>query len=87
VARGPEAGTPTLLDPLRPDAAQLIAELRALGVDVKMLTGDALPVALEISKSVGLPNIRHVDELKAASAMAGTAPADLLSGVDGFAEV
>ena len=37
VARGPETGTPTLLglvtlvDPPRPDAAQLIAELRALG--------------------------------------------------------
>ncbi|MCI4428279.1 MAG: plasma-membrane proton-efflux P-type ATPase [Burkholderiales bacterium] len=93
IARGPEPGAPTLLglvtlvDPLRPDAAQLIAELRALGVGVKMLTGDALPVALEIARSVGLPNIRHVDELKAASATTGTEPTDFLAGVDGFAEV
>ena len=83
VARGPEAGTPTLLglvtlvDPLRPDAAKLIADLRELGVGVKMLTGDALPVALEIAKSVGLPNIRRVDELKAARAKTGTEPSGL----------
>src|ERR1017187_6214552 len=54
IARGPETGTPALVglvslyDPLRPDAKQLIAELRDLGVPVKMLTGDALPVACEI---------------------------------------
>ncbi len=93
VARGPAAATPillglvTLVDPLRPDAAQLITQLRDLGVGVKVLTGDALPVAREIAKSVGLPNIRHVDELKAASAKAGSEQVDYLAGVDGFAEV
>jgi H+-transporting ATPase len=91
VARGPTAGAPallglvTLVDPLRPDAAQLITNLRDLGVGVKVLTGDALPVALEIAKSVGLPNIRRVDELKAANT--GTGQTDLLARVDGFAEV
>ena len=93
VARGPATATPTLLglvtlvDPLRPDAAAFIAELQALGVRVKMLTGDALPVALDIAHSVGLPNIRRVDELKAASATPGRASAALLADVDGFAEV
>src|SRR5579859_948293 len=54
VARGPENGPPALVglvmlyDPPRPDAKQLIASLRALGVTVKMLTGDALAVAREI---------------------------------------
>src|ERR1019366_6540345 len=54
VARGPETGAPALVglvslyDPPRPDAKQLIATLLDLGVPVKMLTGDALPVALEI---------------------------------------
>jgi plasma-membrane proton-efflux P-type ATPase len=93
VARGPETGTLELLglvslyDPLRPDAGQLIAALRGLGVSVKMLTGDALAVASEIAKGIGLPNIRRVADLKAASAMPGNASVDLLAGVDGFAEV
>jgi H+-transporting ATPase len=93
VARGPETGTPTLLglvtlfDPPRPDAKQLIAELRDLGVPVKMLTGDALAVASEIAQGVGLPNIRPMADLKAAAAKAGNESADLLAGVDGFAEV
>jgi H+-transporting ATPase len=42
-----------------------------LGVAVKMLTGDALPVASEIARGVGLPNIRRMADLKAASAQAG----------------
>jgi len=93
VARGTETGTPglvglvTLYDPPRPDAGQLIAQLRGLGVPVKMLTGDALAVASEIGKGVGLPNIRKVADLKAASAQAGNKAVDLLAGADGLAEV
>ncbi len=93
VARGPETGPPTLLglvslyDPPRPDAKQLIAELEGLGVPVKMLTGDALPVAIEIGKGVGLPNIRRVADLKAAGALASKKALDLLGSTDGFAEV
>src|SRR5664280_2166673 len=88
VARGPETGAPTLVglvslyDPPRPDAKQLIATLHDLGVPVKMLTGDALPVACEIGQGVGLPNIRHMAELKA-----GNKTVDLFAGADGFAEV
>jgi H+-transporting ATPase len=93
VARGPETGAlglvglVTLYDPLRPDAKELIATLRNLGVQVKMLTGDALAVASEIAQGVGLPNIRRVTDLKAASIKAGNESADLLAGADGFAEV
>lgn len=93
VARGSETGIPVLLglvtlaDPPRPDAARLIAELRHLGIPVKMLTGDALAVALEIGEGVGLPNIRRVADLKAAGARAGNDAADLLAGAHGFAEV
>ena len=77
MARGPETDAPgmvglvTLYDPPRPDAKSLIAALRDLGVQVKMLTGDALAVAKEIAQGVGLPNIRRVADLKAASAQAG----------------
>src|SRR5271166_1290666 len=52
-----------------------------------MLTGDALAVACEIGKGVGLPNIRRVADLKAQSAQAGNEPVDLLAGADGLAEV
>jgi len=93
VASGPETGAPTLLglvslyDPPRPDARQLIATLHGLGVPVKMLTGDALPVAREIGQGLGLPNIRRVADLKAAGAQAGNQAVDLLAGADGLAEI
>ena len=93
VARGAETGSPaivglvTLYDPPRPDAKELISSLRGLGVAVKMLTGDALAVAREIARGVGLPNIRRVADLKATSAQAGNEAVDLLADADGFAEV
>ena len=93
VARGFETGALSLLglvtlyDPPRPDAKQLIAALRNLGVSVKMLTGDALAVAGEIAAGVGLPNIRRVADLKAASVQPGNEAVDPLAGADGFAEV
>lgn len=93
VARGPEQGAPALVglvslyDPPRPDAKQLVAALLDFGVPVKMLTGDALPVALEIGKGVGLPNIKRVGDLKVKGAVADGEAVDLLVGADGFAEV
>jgi plasma-membrane proton-efflux P-type ATPase len=93
VARGPETGKPVLLglvslyDPPRPDAKQLIAELRDHGVAVKMLTGDALAVASEIARGVGLTNIRRMADLKAAGTQAGDKTVALLADADGFAEV
>ncbi len=93
VARGPETDVPelvglvTLYDPPRPEAKKLVAALRDLGVGVKMLTGDALPVAREIAQAVGLANIRRVADLKAADPQAGHEVVDLLADADGFAEV
>jgi H+-transporting ATPase len=47
-----------LADQPRPDSKAIIQELKNMGIEVKMLTGDALPVAREIAKEVGLgPNI------------------------------
>ncbi len=93
VARGPTAGLLALVglvsldDPLRPDAGQLVAKLKACGVSVKMLTGDALAVAGEIARGVGLPNIRRMADLKAMGTKAGSQTADPFEGADGFAEV
>jgi plasma-membrane proton-efflux P-type ATPase len=88
VAQGSVNGPPRLLglvslyDPPRPGAKDLIAALLKLGVAVKMLTGDALQVAREIGAGVGLPNIRRMADLKAASNQT-----ELADGADGFAEV
>jgi H+-transporting ATPase len=93
VARGPETGTPVLIglvslyDPPRPDAKQLIAAVKGLGVAVKMLTGDALAVASELARGVGLANIRPIADLKAASAQPSNSTGDPFAGADGFAEV
>lgn len=93
VARGPADGTPRLLglvllqDPPRPDAGELVQALRERGVAVKMLTGDALPVALAIARDVGLGAVRRMSELKAGAAASGTAGPDPLAGADGLAEV
>jgi len=94
VARGPETGAPALIglvslyDPPRPDAKELIAALQDRGVAVKMLTGDALPVASEIARGVGLDHIKRMADLKAAIAKAGSnEKLDLFAGADGFAEV
>jgi plasma-membrane proton-efflux P-type ATPase len=93
VARGPERGALTLVglvslyDPPRPDAKQLIAALRDHGVAVKMLTGDALPVASEIAREVGLSNIRPMSELKSTGGGTGSKPIDPFTSGDGFAEV
>jgi plasma-membrane proton-efflux P-type ATPase len=93
VARGAETGAPAMLgvvmlyDPPRPDAKQLIASVQGLGVAVKMLTGDALAVAQEIGRGVGLPNIRRIADLKAASTAPGQSTGDVLAGTDGLAEI
>jgi magnesium-transporting ATPase (P-type) len=51
-----------------------------------MLTGDALAVASEIARGVGLPNIRRMSDLKSATT-AGNDAVDLLADADGVAEV
>jgi H+-transporting ATPase len=55
-----------LADRPRPDSAQLITELRSLGVDVKMITGDTLATALAVAGQVGIHGPAcTADELRA----------------------
>ncbi len=59
IAAGPAGrlqfvGLIALSDPPRPDARALIAELRALGVQTVMVTGDAEPTARVVAGAVGL---------------------------------
>jgi H+-transporting ATPase len=80
-------GLAFLSDTARPDSRELIDKLRALGVQVKMLTGDALPVAREIARGLGLGHIVRAPDLRAVQQTATEATRDLVAGSDGFAEV
>lgn len=50
------AGIVALYDPPRADAGRMIQEIKKLGIDIKMLTGDALPVGKEIARQTGIGN-------------------------------
>jgi H+-transporting ATPase len=81
-------GLSALYDTQRPDSKQLIEELRDLGVPVKMLTGDALPVAREIAREVGLgENIIAASNLKALIRANPIEAAEAADRSVGFAEV
>jgi len=93
VARADGDGPPRLVgiallyDAPRPDSRQLIDELRSLGVRVKMLTGDSLPVAREIAHELGLGEIVRAPELRSARDPDGARAAGAIRDADGFAEV
>jgi magnesium-transporting ATPase (P-type) len=80
-------GLVTLYDPPRSDSRQLIAQLRDLGINVKMLTGDALPVASEVARQLGLAQIVRAPELRALQGQSAAQATALTESVDGFAEV
>jgi H+-transporting ATPase len=69
------AGLLGLSDPPRDDAARLIRELSALGVEVRLLTGDSKATALHVAREVGIPDNRVV---------ASMYPADKLTLVKGL---
>jgi len=58
-------GLVALHDPPREDSKQIINEIKNLGISIKMLTGDALPIAIEIAKAVDIGDtIIKASELK-----------------------
>lgn len=69
---GALAGTIALSDPVRPSAARAVADLRAMGMRVVMLTGDNPAVAANVAASVGIDDIR-----------AGLLPQDKLAEING----
>ena len=57
-----------LYDPPRDDAKETIAQANKLGLNVKMVTGDNVAIAKQISLQLGLnTNILEVDELKSSN--------------------
>ena len=80
------AGIVAIVDPPLPDSAKMIKEIKELGVTVKMLTGDALPIAKEIATQVGVG-----DDIVAAGLLrehgAGNDNHSIIIAHEGFAEV
>ena len=81
------AGVAMLYDAPRADSRRFIDALRALGVGVKMLTGDALPVARVVAQELNLGEIARAPDLKAAQRQSETRGAELAHNCGGFAEV
>ncbi|KAI0534257.1 E1-E2 ATPase-domain-containing protein [Xylaria digitata] len=80
-------GLLSMFDPPREDTAQTIIEAVHLGVPVKMLTGDAIAIAKETCKMLGLGTKVYNSEKLIHSGLTGTVQHDLVQRADGFAEV
>lgn len=80
-------GMLSLFDPPREDTAQTIAEAQALGLSVKMLTGDAIAIAKETCRMLAMGTKVYNSDKLLHSDMAGSAIHDLCERADGFAEV
>lgn len=84
-------GLAAMIDPLRPEAKQAVADCRAAGIEVAMVTGDHPVTALAISKQLGLADEGDEavtgDELRKASERGGDALRELVRGKRVFARV
>jgi H+-transporting ATPase len=78
-------GLLSLLDPPRPDSGHTIKQCNKFGLDVKMITGDAVLIAKEVAKRLGMNrNILHPSKLQ------GDNEAEIIAHcvrADGFAQV
>ena len=81
-------GVLPLFDPPRDDAKATIATALAMGVKVKMVTGDALAIAKETAKKLGMgANILDAAGLGDSKKQESTQVAGSIEKADGFAQV
>lgn len=79
-------GIAALYDPPRPDAYEMLSRIKAMGIDVKMLTGDALPIGKEIAAQAGIgSNIVSISEMRSQIESGGYS--NSIHSHNGFAEV
>ena len=79
-------GMISFIDPPKDDAAESIAQLKALGVQIKVLTGDALPVAVNVCQRLDLIGREDAEGDDDIQAITGPELA-LLEGTDEFDSV
>ncbi len=81
-------GLLSLFDPPREDSARTIADARAHGIGVKMVTGDNLAIAREIAGQLGIGrDIVPADAVFGAGAAQAAALSQRVVSADGFAQV
>jgi H+-transporting ATPase len=81
-------GVLPLFDPPREDAKTTIATAGQMGVDVKMVTGDALAIAQETAKTLGMgTDILDAAGLGDVKRQETAATAESIENADGFAQV
>ncbi len=82
------AGLVALHDPLREDSKELVGQLREMGVGVRLLTGDALPIGRETAKEAGIgANVITVSHLKEYFEQNPEKAEEMAERCDGFAEI
>ena len=81
-------GIVALYDKPRPDSAGLVDKIRALGISIKILTGDALPIAEQVAREghIGDRVVRTPD-LQDAVNKDALAAVEIVDESDGFAEI
>jgi H+-transporting ATPase len=81
-------GIASLYDAPRADSKSVISELNSMGVQVKMLTGDALPIAQQVAQELGLTKkILGFHQPTDAASTEKTPSADEMVEADGFAGI
>ncbi len=82
-------GILSLFDPPREDSAETIAQMRAYGIGMKMVTGDNLSIAKQIAVKLGLgSHILRADALpNGEDGQDHRASIETVENADGFAEV
>ncbi len=95
VARGMQehgfqlVGLAGIADRIRTDSRKMVKQINDLGMSVKMLTGDSLPIARNIAKQIGLDDdkiIRVTSEVKGPNNQTSL-PRSLIEDSSGIAEI